>query len=53
MGISAFFVTPLGDVPPVPKYAHNTVFLLGALALTGWAMRRAGESRHPGAEVSP
>ncbi|MEU8795961.1 hypothetical protein [Spirillospora sp. NPDC048819] len=49
MAVSAFFVTPLGDVPPVRQYAHNTAFLLGALVLTAWAMRRATEPC-PGAE---
>ncbi|GAB2929733.1 hypothetical protein GCM10027280_16580 [Micromonospora polyrhachis] len=50
----AFLATPLGDVPPLPKYAHNTVFLLGSLALITWAYRRsrAGRTGRLGAEVA-
>jgi len=40
MAVLAFLVTPLGNVRPLPKYAHNTVFLLGSLALIWWAARR-------------
>ncbi|MGW0432335.1 hypothetical protein ACWDV4_07290 [Micromonospora sp. NPDC003197] len=45
MAVSAFLVTPLGDVPPLPKYAHNTVFLLGSLALIGWAYLHSRANR--------
>ncbi|WP_067490197.1 hypothetical protein [Actinomadura hibisca] len=41
MAVSAFFVTPLGDVGPVRQYTHNTVALLGVAALTAWAARRS------------
>ncbi|MGK5551047.1 hypothetical protein ACSNOI_05475 [Actinomadura kijaniata] len=41
MGIAAFPVTPLGDVDPVRKYAHNAVFLAGAAALVAWSARRS------------
>jgi hypothetical protein len=40
MAVVAFLVTPLGEVAPVRKYAHNIVFLLGSLALVAWAARR-------------
>ena len=35
-----FVVTPLGAVPPEAKYAHNVVFLVGAVLLGWWAARR-------------
>lgn len=35
-----FLVTPLGDVPPAPKYGHNTVLLVGSVLLGLWAARR-------------
>jgi hypothetical protein len=41
MALFAFAVTPLGDVPPAQKYAHNAVFLVGSLALLYWAWRRS------------
>jgi amino acid transporter len=43
MALFAFAVTPLGDIPPVQKYAHNLVFLLGSLALLLWAWRRSAD----------
>ena len=38
--IVGFFAVPLGDVPPLAKYAHNIVFFLGAALLGVWAMSR-------------
>jgi len=37
---SGFLTVPLGDVPLVAKYAHNTVAAVGVLALGWGAMRR-------------
>jgi hypothetical protein len=48
MAVVAFLITPLGDVPPVRKYAHNAVFLLGSLALVAWAARRTAARRSAG-----
>ncbi|MEW9530981.1 hypothetical protein [Microbispora sp. NPDC049125] len=39
--VIGFFAVPLGDVGPVAKYAHNTVFLVGAGLLGMLAARRA------------
>ncbi|MFI6522962.1 hypothetical protein ACIBF1_45920 [Spirillospora sp. NPDC050679] len=41
MAVTAFFVTPLGDVGPVRQYTHNTLALLGSAALIAWAVRRS------------
>ncbi len=53
--VTAFFATPLGDVSAVRQYAHNTVFLLGSLALIIWAAHRAAGHRAApaGCEPSP
>lgn len=45
MALLAFLITPLGDIPPAQKYAHNAVFLVGSLALLAWAWRRASAGR--------
>jgi hypothetical protein len=44
LAVLSFFTAPLFDVPEVRKYAHNTVLLLGSLALIAWAMRRSGRA---------
>ena len=38
--IDGFFAVPLGDVPPLAKYTHNIVFLLGAALLGFLAVSR-------------
>jgi hypothetical protein len=38
--VTGFLVTPLGDVDPVAKYAHNTVATLLVLLLGWWVLRR-------------
>jgi hypothetical protein len=40
-----FLAEPLGDVAPLAKYAHNTAFLVGSLALGVWAARRSSTCR--------
>ncbi|CAM4165153.1 hypothetical protein GCM10009799_51030 [Nocardiopsis rhodophaea] len=53
-GLLAFTCLPLiGDVAPVPKYAHNTILILVVVA-TGWlAVRRgAGDRRKEAAHGS-
>jgi uncharacterized membrane protein YfcA len=42
-----FLVTPLGDVAAVPKYAHNTFFLLASIILGWWLARRAQRRGEP------
>lgn len=48
-GLMAFTYFPLlGDVAPLPKYAHNTVMILAVLAAAWPALRRrAGQKEHP------
>jgi hypothetical protein len=43
--ILGFVVEPLGDVPPMAKYAHNVGFFLGAALLGAWAVSRNRPSR--------
>ena len=38
--IDGFFAVPLGEVPPLAKYAHNIVFFVGAALLGVWAVSR-------------
>ncbi|WP_432920461.1 hypothetical protein ACQPZZ_20495 [Microbispora sp. CA-135349] len=38
--VVGFFAVPLGEVPPVAKYAHNVAFLAGAVLLGVLAARR-------------
>jgi len=38
--ITAFLITPLGDVPLAAKYVHNTFFLLGTALLGAWVLSR-------------
>lgn len=45
MALFAFLITPLGEIPPAQKYAHNAVFLVGSLALLAWSWRRASAAR--------
>jgi len=52
MALFAFLVTPLGDVPPAQKYAHNAVFLVGSLVLLLWAARRAQRTPYSPSETS-
>jgi hypothetical protein len=40
LALGGFFTDPIGEVEPVAKYAHNTVAMLGVLALGWWAVRR-------------
>lgn len=46
--VIGFLVDPLGDVDPVAKYAHNGVFLAGAVLLGWWAVRRHGTAGRGG-----
>ncbi|TDQ54180.1 hypothetical protein [Actinorugispora endophytica] len=39
--VIGFLAVPLGDVEPLAKYAHNTVFFAGSVLLGVWATRRA------------
>lgn len=40
LAFGGFLTDPIGEVEPVAKYAHNTVAMLGVLALGWWAVRR-------------
>jgi hypothetical protein len=50
--IGGFFTVPLGDVPPLAKYAHNVVFFLGAALLGAWAVSRNRPSQDAARRVS-
>jgi hypothetical protein len=43
--VDGFFAVPLGDVPPLAKYAHNVVFFVGAALLGVWAASRNRSSQ--------
>jgi hypothetical protein len=40
LALGGFLTDPIGEVEPVAKYAHNTVAMLGVLALGWWGVRR-------------
>lgn len=42
--VVGFLAQPMGEVTPLAKYAHNTVFLAGSLALGLWIYRCTGRA---------